>query len=312
MQKVKEWWKIVSFVAVAVAFGLMMASCAETGDEDDDDGGSTTTTTKKYSVTLNAGERSGVYNSNLVETESFAKGETVTIFAGTKYKKLFDGWESDDVDVKDVYFTTFKMPAYDVTITANWADADTLNVRFTWEKKVQSPQDMSGVLLSIAASYEEVEDWYTNEFNGPTYNDVDATDYPYFVGNRDVKDTLYSCTIHGTATTPHYKGKYQRTYEGNYTAVATVQDTAFDNIFDIVANYTLSLEESGGKKFFEVGFDVLTLLAGEDPSELGWLGESYANANTAPLLTKTKAAKLLKKVQKDNVTYYVFKRAAKK
>jgi hypothetical protein len=222
---------------------------------------------------------------------------------------VFDGWESDDVDIEDApNFTAFIMPNKNVSISVNWVDADGANVRFSWRLAEQSS------IQSIAANTKDVADWYNTIFLGDDYNDLDATDYPWFVGNRDVPENLYSRTLHSSNGSPN-KGKYFVTYEGNYTAVATVEDYEIDDpdgephVYDIVANYTLDVTSSKGNKFFEVAFDVGNFLDGNE--DKGWFDDSFKDDQTGPRLEKKKAAKLLKKIKKDNVTYYVFKRASK-
>jgi hypothetical protein len=263
-----------------------------------------------FSVTLNAGEKSAVFNENAEPQTRFEAGDTVVIFAGTKYKQVFDGWVSNDVDIEDdPNFTAFIMPNKNVSISVNWADAGGASVRFSWELAEQSS------IQSIAANTKDVDNWYNTIFLGDDYNDLDATDYPWFVGNRDVPENLYSRTLHSSNGSPN-KGKYFNTYEGNYTAVATVEDYEIDDpdgephVYDIVANYTLDVTSSEGKKFFEVAFDVGNFLEGNE--DKGWFDDSFNDDQTDPRLEKKKAAKLLKKIKKGNVTYYVFKRAAKK
>jgi len=243
-------------------------------------------------------------------------GSTVTIFAGTKYGKVFAGWESDDVDVEDdPYYTTFVMPNYPVTITALWADAGDANVRFTWEREWENKVDVDddgedvfvAKILSIAANDEDVADWY-DLFTSPDYIGEDATDYPYFVGNRDVPINVYSETLHSETGSPN-KGKYFETYEGNYTAVCTGEDRF--GIFDIVANYTLDVTGASGKEFFEIAFDVGTYII-DGVEGQAWFRDEFEDETDGPRLEKKKAAKLLKKVKKGNVTYYIFRRAAKK
>jgi len=257
-----------------------------------------------YKVTLDAGDLAtggGFY----------APGATVSIYAGTKYGKLFAGWESDDVDFEDEtsYITTFTMPNYDVDVSVVWANADSAKVRFSWELAEQVS------LQSIAANTADVADWYENVFLGDDYDIEDATDWPYFVGNAGVPENVYSRTLHGEDGSPN-KGKYFSTFEGNYTAVATVEDREIvdedgeRHVYDIVANYILDVDEEDGKAFFEVAFDIGNFLdAGEDK---GWFDDKFADDTTPPRLEKKKGAKFLKKLKKGNITYYVFKRAAKK
>jgi len=245
----------------------------------------------------------------------YREGETVTIIAGTKQGKSFDGWISDDVyfDDETSYITTFVMPDYPVTIYVNWADAvvgfGDAKVRFAWESAEQR------FIQSIAANTEDVAYWYEEIFLSGYYNDLDATDYPYFSGNENVPVNLYSRTLHSETGSP-YKGKYFDTYEGGYTAVATVEDRyIYDpyygpQLYDIVANYAIDVDGAGGRAFFEIAFDVGVFLDGYD--DIGWFDDSFYDDAAPPRLEKKKAAKLLKKLKKDGVTYYVFKRAAKR
>jgi len=201
---------------------------------------------------------------------------------------------------KDVY--VFVVPEVDIEPEAS--------VRYTWEA-VEQPN-----IIAISASYDDVLYWFEEVYSAADYVEEDATAIPLYDGSHEIPDNIYSRTIGST----EYKGVYLPISEGQYTAVCSVIDTLFFkvdtasgdtlyNIADIVANYDIEIG-ADEKSYFEIAFDVGTFLAGED--DLGWFGEKYDNPVTGPSLEKAKVKKLVKKVKKGKVTYYVLHRLGKR
>jgi len=291
--------KVFLLGLVVAALGLLVVSCVEPTDF--------------YSVTITSGdEGTGVGGAAARPGSSgagttYEEGDIVTVKAGTAPtgKKFYEWTSSPTVTFNDPKSSTasFTMPAKDVEVTA-WFITDVLPlepmVRYTWEQ-VQEPN-----IQSIAASKDDVYSWYEDVFLAGDYIEDDATDIPLFDGSPDIPNNIYSRTLHSENGSPH-KSVYFDISADHYTAVCTVDDPAFDNIADIVANYTIEIE--GKKAFFEIAFDVGTFLAGED--DVGWIGDKYDNPDTVPRLEKTPAKKMVKKLQKGNVTYYVLHRARK-
>ncbi|MDR2694141.1 MAG: hypothetical protein LBB74_07995 [Chitinispirillales bacterium] len=253
------------------------------------------------------------YSVNIVggsaEYDEYEEGEIVSITATPPNDSIFFKWTANTsgvvFDSETDAATTFVMPAEDVTVEATFvAKPNPAAVRFTWELSAQSK------IQSIAASFSDVDSWYTSVYMSEDYVEEDASDIPMHYGSTQLPNNIYSKTMHASSGSPH-KSKYFSISEGDddgqYTAVCTIDDPAFDNIADIVANYDVSV--TGNNVFFEVGFDVDTFLAGED--DLGWINQIRDNPYSDPRLEKTKAKKLVKKVQKDNVTYYVLHRSRK-
>jgi hypothetical protein len=152
-----------------------------------------------------------------------------------------------------------------------------------------------------------------------TYVEEDATDIPLNEGSAEIPDNIYSSTLNNT----NHKGVYLPIAEGSYTAVCTILDSSFINLaddrddndepntVDIVANYTIAIEEvspENALQFFEIAFDVRAFLDGDD--DKGWFDEARDNPFTGPHLVKAQAKKV-KKIVKDNVTYYILHRAKK-
>jgi len=135
MSKLLKYWKVLSLGAVVTAMGLFMASCVEDPPEDE----------TKYSVSIGTWEivdmsEEGIDTLKGVTgtsgTGKYAKGETVTIKAGTKPGYVFIGWTSDeesnvfgvdedgDPEVNTRKTATFVMPGKNVRITAWYYESD--------------------------------------------------------------------------------------------------------------------------------------------------------------------------------------------
>jgi hypothetical protein len=172
-------------------------------------------------------------------------------------------------------------------------------VRFTWEAYQRNYS-----ILEIIAGYDDVKHWHDNIYMLPGYVDDDATDIPLYDGSYDIREKIYSSSRPQYAT--RYKGVYLSTSKGNYTAVCTVND--FYNTFDIVANYKIRVGDAGTVRYYEVAFDVKSIIDGRD--DRGWIWGDYGgNPRTYdPLLEKAPAKRLMKKIEKDDVTFYVFRR----
>jgi len=224
----------------------------------------------------------------------------------------FVRWVVKDADTREEYVIEFEdedgiSPTNSFRmIPANievWAYYDAVEffarVQFTWEAAQQ------GNISSIDASVEDVANWL-EIYNGADYVEEDATEVPLYTGNPQVTDHIYSSTLGSTAN----KSKYWPSAEGMYTAVCTVEDEF--GIMDIVANYEVAIIPDGdfnAFQFIEVGFDVAAAIAddGDDP----WIEEWRDNPFAGPTLQKAKAKKLVKKIVKDKVTYYILHRAKK-
>lgn len=241
--------------------------------------------------------------------DDYEEGETVNIVAAEYRDSTFLTWTTSSVGVTFVDAkkpeTSFKMPARNVVVTANYAPVpEYAAVRFTWELKEQSK------IQSIAASADDFKRWYEEVYMKEDYIEEDATTAPTFEGSPDVPDNIYSRTLHSVSGSP-YKSKYfaisEGVREGKYSAVCTVDDPRYENIADIVANYDVSAADDN--VFFEIAFDVGTFLEGED--DLGWFDQKRDNPYDDPRLEKAKAKKLVKKINKGYVTYYILHRARK-
>jgi len=297
--------KIFSLGLAAAALGLIALSCVEPVDY---------WTVYMMTGTINENDDTTLSERKVIGT-SYIEGDYVTINAGKPYYgKKFYTWTSlpaVDFDNVEDSTTRFLMPGQDVVVTAWFIDAETTKlepqVRYTWAAAMQTN------IQSIAANDEDVADWVRNVFLDSAYNDLDATDYPEFSGSPDIPQNIYSRDLHAETGSPH-KGVYLDISEGMYTAVCTVEDLVlvdddgFPHVYDIVANYEISIG-SDGKSFFEIAFDVESFL--NDDDDIGWDKYKDNNKNTPERLKKKKAAKLLKKIVKDDVTYYVFRRASK-
>jgi len=337
MQKLLKSWKVLSFGVVAAAFGLMMASCVETGDPapTPDDGGKTTEPT--YKVTIYSG-----YGYNSVDAKTFvvladtqaaqkdakgagsyAENAEVNLLPGsdpanytfaqwTWSPKTLDAFQDPDESLN------FDMPKGPVSATA-WFVCKTPEVRYTWE----AAQEKNIYLIS--ASVEDVASWYSDVYEGiyqvnvATIEGAEILDYvshiPLYDGAK-VPNNIFPTL---NASDPSRKSVYYKIDQDNYTAICSAIDPVLHDTLDIVANY--EIKAGTAKPYFEVGFDVGTFID-EDYSEqpdtwisLDQFGTKSDSGDDGPRLEKikkAKAVKLLKKIKKDNVTYYVFKRPAKK
>jgi hypothetical protein len=162
----------------------------------------------------------------------------------------------------------------------------------------------------IAASYEDVKDWYDDVWF-KYYPNVpeEASHTPKWDGSTDIRESIYSKTINSTVN----KGRYFSISEGKYTAICSVIDPDYLDTFDIVANY--SIEEylySGGDpatRYYEIAFDVRRFLDGGARPSSFWTQREYDNPNTRPWLSKTPASgPLLATFTENNVTYTVYRR----
>jgi len=123
----------------------------------------------------------------------------------------------------------------------------------------------------IAASYEDMQYWYNYVYLASNYIDGDATDIPVpGIGSADIPNNIYSKDLPQDAT--KYMGVCLPISKGSYTAVATVSDPVRNKNVYIVANYSISVGASGTKNYFEVAFDVKSVLDGIDgKSDSAWV-----------------------------------------
>jgi len=203
--------------------------------------------------------------------------------------------------------TSFTMPAKDLFVMA-YPTA----VRYTWEAVEQSK------IYMIMASEEDVDWWYEAVYYEQGYDELEDSEALLYISHRPlgkgsdmIPNNIYT---NEDPTNVTHKGKYYAIESYNYTAICTVIDPEMKDTFDIVANYFI--DEDTDEPYYGVGFDVGLFLSGdefgEDPDT--WvLKETTDNPDKDPYLQKAKAkkAKFLKKLKKDNVTYYVFRRARK-
>lgn len=184
-------------------------------------------------------------------------------------------------------------------------------IRYVWETK-QQPN-----ILSISASYRDVDDWL-NEVWYPYYHDVplDVSHTPKYNGSTEIPDNIYSSTLKSTK----YKGVYLPITYGSYTAVCTVVDPRHRDTVDIVANYRIKdyvyVSGDPSTTYYELGFDVGYFLSDDKIlPDLWWYLDEYDNSREQPGLTKTPASSaskpFLKVVEKEDVTYLVFRRPSK-
>jgi len=180
-------------------------------------------------------------------------------------------------------------------------DDGTAKVRFTWER------NQTRNIQSIAASYKDVLYWYETVYMAADYVEEDASDVPIskYSGSHEIPDNIYSSTLPQYAE--RYKGVYHKISAERYTAVCTVDDPGYYRTYDIVANYRIDASGTGTTRYFEVAFDVGSFLDGDD---VGWLWGDYGSdpRNNDPLLQKTPAKRLVKKIEGDGVTFYVLSR----
>lgn len=259
----------------------------------------------------------------------FEAGDTVVIFSGYYDEEdlEFINWTNTGAPLSfnpsaSSCRAYFVMPARDVTVTANWdvIEWPEANVRFTWEAE-QLPN-----IYMISASFDDVNTWYTDVWE-KQYEDLDdeelallhVSHIPFNKGSTQVANNLYSNFNMETVYDTTHKAEYFEIDNGAYTAICTVIDPSMKDTFDIVANYEIATYVDAVNIYIEVGFDVGLYLDMEDTPGAddpdNWIVMAYNdNPDTAPVLAKTQtkhAAKFLKKLKKDNVTYYVFKRAKK-
>jgi len=313
MSKLQNWWKVLAFGTVAAVFGLMMASCAEDpGDETEpEDKG-------PYTVTIRGGG-DGYFAFNYSDdypapTTRFYTGDTVVVYAGEQLGKEFSAWtfnpatinSFDPTDVTDVFI----MPSSNVTVTATW---DAAEVRFAWETAQQPNIDM------IMVDSVMVDWWYHAVYDQYDDPSLSTSHMPRYDGSPMLPKDLYTSVSAGGSGSTVNKNKYFPIAMGNYTAICTVVDRTFDDpdTFDIVANYGITLGTGGKTSYRTIGFDVGLFIdlentpGADDPDN--WITDT--DDGTAPggppYLNKKRPAKFLKKVQKDDVTYYVFRRAHK-
>lgn len=173
-------------------------------------------------------------------------------------------------------------------------------VRFTWE----TTQAQRGNIQEIIAGYEDVKQWYDYVYRAPGGVMDDFTDIPLYSGSYDIRDKIYSDLSPQDAA--KYKGVYLPISQGSYTAVCTVNDTRFNRVYDIVANYKIREGDVGAVKYYEVAFDVKSFLAGDD--DYGWFFDEYDDPYTDPRLRKAASGGLVKEIERDGVVYRVFRR----
>jgi len=262
----RKFMKLSLLVAAVAVVGLVAFSCEDPNDDD-------------FTVKLTGGGEGAKGGG------TYKEGDDVNIDAGAAPLGMkFDQWTSSptvDFDDPKSPKTAFTMPGEDVNVGA-WWKYDVPVVRYTWESKAQS------LIQSIAASYNDVKSWYEDVYMGEDYIEEDASDVPKNDGSPRIPDNIYSSTLKNTK----YKGTYLGISAGKYTAVCTVDDPKYDNIADIVANYEIAVV--GGKEYFEIAFDVLTFLAGED--DLGWFKETTNDPDQKPRLEKIPGKKTRKEV----------------
>jgi len=304
--------KIFSLVFAVAALGLLASSCVEPVDY--------------WTVSITSGDantqvggkpaRPGAYGAGT----SYTEGSDVTIKAGTAPSgQVFYQWTSspavnfDDPSDPNTFFT---MPASHVQVTAWFIDSGTPpNVRYTWEAVEQSK------IHSIAT---DVKYWKEVDFGAPDYKvGLDNTDVPLYSGSKKLPNNLYKSSDPATYGN---KSKYFDIDADSYTAICSVEDA--DGIFDIVANYTITVNKAtavadGADKWFEVAFDIIDYIdyygTPEGEGDLGWYPDEYDNPNTAPRLEKSIDKKFVKKYTSKKVTaagtiditYYVLHRAKK-
>lgn len=322
MSKLLKQWKFLSLGVIVAAFGLMMASCVETGDPVDDG----------YSVTLKS--TTGFldfYDNFVVETSNgapmqgatgagtYQKDSLVEIYAGRAPAGYsFYGWNSIPTVAFDNLYddeTAFDMPGKDVALQAFFArnPPEAAFVRFSWEAE-QIPN-----IYMISASFVDVDYWYTEVYD-KEYADLDDADYalkashrPFYDGNYMVPNALFT---NDDPSNVENKSTYFGTYAGDFTAICTAIDPIYSDTFDIVANYKVTAGTATAPKYHEIGFDVglwidIENTPGADNPDNWVVISNPSTDDTKPVLEKKKAAKFLKKAQKGDVTYYVFKRAKK-
>ena len=304
---------------LTVALSMFMVSCTEeNGDPIDPED------PIAYKATIVGGTMSFIDDDGAVvpvtgDFGMFYVNDVIVILAADPAPagKVFSHWSGSHSSVvfydKDSSYTTFRMPARDVTITAVFVDDvedifwDGLaSVRFTWE------QVENDNITHISAGYDEMEWWYEEIYEDLTNADADFSDIPLHKGIPQ----LPAIFNFGSSNHPN-KGKYFDVDAGSYTAVCGVEDEF--GLAEIVANYKITINEAtatadGADKFFEIAFDVGAFLEGVD--DLGWFGDEYDSDDTDPRLEKRKGGKKFKTITKKfekpgatmDVTFYVIRR----
>jgi len=161
--------------------------------------------------------------------------------------------------------------------------AGSAQVRYTWAES-EFPY-----IQSVAASYNDVNYWYTQVYSGLNYSDESATGVPSpGVGSSDIPDKLYSRDRPSDAK--RYWGVYLPISAGAYTAVCTVIDPVRIGTIYIVANYRITAGKSSGEtNYYEVAFDVEKARARAGQAGQGdssWVWGDYGNNSPDTLLIK--------------------------
>jgi len=330
MSKLLKSWKVFSLGMVLTALGLFLASYVETGDE-----------VTTYTVTIRGGGNlnfSLLYPDGTTPTNTFNTGDTVIIYAGDvpAGKTEFDRWTLNPANTKIVTgFSVYDdaiviiMPAANVTATASWTTGSTgdeyydgeAQVRFTWPDAARTDR---GYDIVVSASYIDVQYWFDEVFNGDDYSQgYDNSDTPMYEGSPRLPNNLYKSSDPATYVN---KSEYFDIDDGSYTAICSVTDE--DGIFDIVANYTITVNRAtatadGADNWFEIAFDIIDYIdyygTPDGEGDTGWFGAEWDDPNAPPMLEKAKPKKLAKKYTAKKVTkggsiditYYVFHRAKK-
>jgi hypothetical protein len=328
MSKLLKQWKVFSFGAV-MAVGLFMASCEVEPVEETD----------TYTVkVVGGGKGYSVANYSTERTvSSFVEGDTVIVFAGDTPADAdgFGYWTIAPASVRKVNegelksgeaFVVFVMPGANVTVTANWEYDDFIDgkaqVRFSWQDSARTSR---GYDIVISASPTDVAYWYDEVYDAAGYVKEDATDVPLHDGNPKLPDSFYKSSEHNAKV--GNKSKYFDTNGGKYTAICSVTDQF--GIFDIVANYTITVDKAtssrdGKDKWFEIAFEIIDYIDYYNtneggPEDKGVFTDEYSTGDTPPRLKKSGTRKPFKtytskKVTEGGsieVTYYVFHRDAR-
>jgi len=152
-------------------------------------------------------------------------------------------------------------------------DKGSATVMFTWSNAEFD------YIQSIAASYEDVRYWRENVYDRQNYINDNITAYPNWEGSSDIRDKIYSKDRPQDAT--RYKGVCLPISKGSYTAICAVNDNPFmanDNTYYIVANYKIDVGAPGTKRYYEVAFDVRSVLDGIDGrGDTAWVFKEHTN-----------------------------------
>jgi len=248
-------------------------------------------TTVTYTITFDINYSDG---SNPPNATTNTNGTLSSLPTPSRTGYTLDGWYT--ATTGGTLVTTSTVFSADTTIYAQWT-GDGAHVRFTWETNMQP------YIQYIAASYSDVDYWYKEIYYRPDYRDYDATSIPMYDGSMELPNNIYSKNLN-----INYKNKYFPISKGKYTAVCVIEDEY--GLIDIVANYIIAVYES--YKYFDVGFDVRNIVNDDYDYNWeadGWFYDVYNYSDTEPYLQKTPAKKgLVKTIETDNVTYYVFRR----